>query len=93
MGRGGLELAQTLLRVALAWHSAVSSTPKDPSPRVNDSLDVLPLTFSPNTYSFLAIETYLAIYPISKKKQQDSIHGLSDDQSAEEEDRQRGIKP
>jgi hypothetical protein len=67
----------------------VSSTPKDPSPRVNDSLDVLPLTFSPNTYSFLAIETY----PISKKKQQDSTHGLSDDQSAEEKDRQRGTKP
>lgn len=33
MGRGSLELAQTLLRVALAWHTAGSSTPKDP--RVN----------------------------------------------------------
>lgn len=29
MGRGRLELAQTLLRVALAWHNAGSSTPKD----------------------------------------------------------------
>ena len=29
MGRGSLELAQTLLRVALAWHTAGSSTPKD----------------------------------------------------------------
>jgi len=29
LGRGGLELAQTLLRVALAWHFARSSTPKD----------------------------------------------------------------
>jgi len=35
MGRGGLELAQTLLRVALAWHNAGSSTPN--GPRVNDS--------------------------------------------------------
>ena len=34
MGRGGLELAQTLLRVALAWHNAGSSTPN--GPRVND---------------------------------------------------------
>ena len=32
-GGGGLDLAQTLLRVALAWHNAGSSTPKDP--RVN----------------------------------------------------------
>ena len=37
---GGLELALTLLRVALAWHDAGSSTPKDP--RVNDSLGVRP---------------------------------------------------
>ena len=29
MGRGRLELAQSLLRVALAWHTAGSSTPKD----------------------------------------------------------------
>ena len=29
MGRGSLELAQALLRVALAWHIAGSSTPKD----------------------------------------------------------------
>ena len=34
-GGGGLDLAQTLLRVALAWHNAGSSTPKDPG--VNDS--------------------------------------------------------
>jgi hypothetical protein len=54
---------------------------------------VLPLTFSPNAYSLPALETYLAPYPISKKKQQDSIHGPSDDQSAEEKDRQRDIKP
>ena len=33
LGRGSLELAQTLLCVALAWHTAGSSTPKDP--RVN----------------------------------------------------------
>ena len=29
MGRGGLELAQVLLRVAPAWHIAGSSTPND----------------------------------------------------------------
>ena len=29
LGRGSLELAQTLLRVALAWHNVGSSTPKD----------------------------------------------------------------
>ena len=34
LGRGSLELAQTLLCVALAWHTAGSSTPKDP--RVNE---------------------------------------------------------
>ena len=35
LGGGGLDLSQTLLRVALAWHNAGSSTPKDP--RFNDS--------------------------------------------------------
>ena len=36
LGGSGLDLSQTLLRVALAWHNAGSSTPKDP--RVNDTL-------------------------------------------------------
>ena len=34
-GGSGLDLAQTLLRVALAWHNAGRGTPEDP--RVNGS--------------------------------------------------------
>ena len=35
LGGSGLDLSQTLLRVALAWHNAGRSTPEDP--RVNGS--------------------------------------------------------
>ena len=66
MGRGGLELAQTLLRVALAWHNVGSSTPS--GPRVNDS-GMRPATLSrldccllrlPHSANFVAVPAEVA---------------------------------